>query len=154
MTYETFKLSANRYQDFMEHGTWYSCKFFTHKDCPISIISGAYGLLPRTHKVIVDIPLEITDENIKLVKSFGGVLKHNDNDYLRDGFGFPKFYCENYFQSNSYLVDVILKVIKKPRKKDPLKLAYEFVDANFDEIKSKFLVSDYNKFYEDEAKEM
>ena len=146
-TYETFKNSSNRVQDFMEHGTWYSCEFFTHKGCPISTISGARALLPRTHKVIVDIPLLLTDENVKLVESFGGVLKHNDNDYIRKEYAFPKFYCEKYFKSGSVLVDMMLKIIKKPTEIDPLKLAYEFVDANFDDIKAKFLVDGYNEFY-------
>ena len=145
-TFETFKGSAHYFQDFIEHGTAYICQCFMLNSVLISERLAMPGsFMPQKTDVSVDIPMRLTDENIALVKSFGGVLAFDDNDYISEGYGIPKFYCHNFGVSAKEMVEIWFKVKPERTPKNPLLLAYEFVVANFDDIKSSFLKEQYDE---------
>lgn len=131
MDFETFKQNAKFLKDYTCNGNGISFTEYVVNNCFVCerVIMPYNIFQPQRKIVIVLVPLAISEENIKLIESYGGMLKEDDTDYLRDGYAMPKFYCENY--------KGLMKHFVKP-KANPLRLAFDFIVANYEKIKADF----------------
>ena len=132
MDFETFKQNAKFLKDYTCNGNGISFTEYVVNNCFVCerVIMPYNIFQPQRQIVTVLMPLAISEENIKLVESYGGVLKEDDADYLREGYALPKFYCEN---------KGLMKHFVNPKTEiNPLRLAFDFIVANFDKLKADF----------------